>query len=122
MRFNSQDPQGHVRADAVSLSRHESYFRQYFQWLDDNNPSDLTARQVTIIARSPLSPVIQALTSVADDLSARHIAVQVVFSDVDPEIALRATWDVIAKSQRQASMASLSAGQVLLVFSRLMNR
>jgi len=96
MRFNSQDPQGHVRADAVSLSRHESYFRQYFQWLDDKKPSDLTARQVTIIARSPVSPVIQALASVADDLSARQIAVQVVFSDVDPEKALRASWDVIS--------------------------
>ncbi len=96
MRFNSQGPLGQVRADAVSLSRHESYFRLYFQWLDDNNPGDLTARQVTIIARSPVSPVIQTLASVTDDLSARQIAVQVVFSDVDPEKALRASWDVIS--------------------------
>ncbi len=95
MRFNSQDPQRHVPAYALSQSRHESYFKQYFQWLDEDQPTDLTARQVTIIARSPLSPVIQALQSVTDDLSARQISVQVVFSDVDPEKELRAAWRVI---------------------------
>lgn len=97
MRFNSQDPQGHVRADTLSQSRHESYFRQYFQWLDEEQPDNLTALQVTIIARSPLSPVIQTLSSVADELSARQISVQVVFSDVDPEKALRSAWNVIAE-------------------------
>lgn len=97
MRFNSQDPQGHVRTEALSQSRHESYFKQYFQWLDEHQPADLTARQVTIIARSPLSPVIQAITSVSDDLSAKQIAVQVVFSDIDPEKALRAAWNVMTQ-------------------------
>jgi hypothetical protein len=107
MRFNSQDPQGHVQAETLSQSRHESYFRHYFQWLDEEQPTDLTARQVTIIARSPLSPVIQTLSSVADELSTRQIAVQVVFSDVDPENALRDAWTVISDLSKNSEHGDL---------------
>jgi hypothetical protein len=107
MRFNSQDPQGHVQAETLSQSRHGPYFRQYFQWLDEEQPTDLTARQVTIIARSPLSPVIQTLSSVADELSTRQIAVQVVFSDVDPENALRDAWTVISDLSKNSEHGDL---------------
>ncbi len=107
MRFNSQDLQHHNNADTLSLNRHESYFIQYFQWLDDEQPADLTARQVTIIARSPSSPVIQALTSMADDLLTRKIAVQVVFADVDPEKELRDVWSVISELSKKSEHGHL---------------
>jgi len=107
MRFNSQNPQGHVKPDTLSQNRHDSYFKQYFQWLDEEQPTDLTARQVTIIARSPQSPVIQALTTVADDFSSRNIAVQVVFSDVDPENALRDAWAVISELSKDSEHGDL---------------
>lgn len=107
MRFNSQDPQGHVSADTLSQNRHESFFKQYFQWLDEEQPTDLTARQVTIIARSPQSPVVQILTTVADELATRNITVQVVLSDVDPENALRDAWTVISDLSKDAEHSDL---------------
>ncbi len=107
MRFNSQDLQHQNSADSLSQNRHESYFKQYFQWLDEEQPADLTARQVTIIARSPSSPVMQALTSAADDLSNRSISIQVVFSDVDPEKALRDAWSVLSELSKNSEHGDL---------------
>jgi hypothetical protein len=96
MRFNSPDPQGRIPAEILSQNRHESYFQTYFQWLDNAQPDDPSARRVTIIARSPASPVIQAMRAMSDELSARRVAVRAVFSDVDPERALLMAWEVIS--------------------------
>lgn len=97
MRLKSQASQARVPAEIHSQNRHETYFRTYFEWLDAEQPDDPSARQVTIIARSPASPVIQAMRAVADDLSARQTAVRTVFSDVDPERALHMAWEVISE-------------------------
>ena len=98
MRFRNTDhSQGQIPAEILSQNRHESYFRTYIQWLDDTAPEDTAARQVMIIARSPQSPVIQAMRAVADELTARQIAVQAVFSDVDPERALQLDWETMSE-------------------------
>lgn len=98
MRFKTDDRrQGQIPAELLSQNKHESYFRAYFEWLDESGPEDPAARQVMIIARSPASPVIQAMRVVSDDLAARQIAVQAVFSDVDPERALQMAWEVISE-------------------------
>ncbi|MHA1164819.1 MAG: hypothetical protein ACTSP0_04460, partial [Alphaproteobacteria bacterium] len=89
MRFDSHDQQDHVTPDLISQSRHETSFRQYFDWLDQQKDTDPAARQITIIERSPHSPVILAMCAMRESLNARQICVQVVFSDVDPEKALR---------------------------------
>ena len=96
MRFNNQDPRGHLSSDILSRNRHESYLNEYFQWLDAEQPADPVARQVTVIARSPASPVIMALEATAGELGARQIAVRAVFSDIEPERALHSAWRVIS--------------------------
>ena len=97
MRFNSRDPHGHLPTDSFFQSQHEPYFRKYFQWLDAECPASQEARQVTVIARSPLSPVILALQGLTEELRLRQIKTRVVFSDVDPERALRSAWKVISE-------------------------
>jgi hypothetical protein len=96
MRFNSASDQGRIPAEILSQNRHESYFQTYFQWLDSTQPDDPSARQVTIVARSPASPVIQAMRAVAAEFAARQVTVQSIFSDVDPEKALILAWEVIS--------------------------
>jgi len=97
MRFKDHDlPQGQIPAEILSQNRHESYFQTYVQWLDETAPADPSARQVMIIARSPQSPVVQAMRAMADELSERKVAVRAVFSDVDPERALQLAWETIS--------------------------
>ena len=107
MPFDSHDQHGHETPDLISQSRHETNFRQYLDWLDQQNDADPAARQVTIIARSPISPVIQAMCTMRDNLSSRQVCVQVVFSDVDPERALRSAWDVISDLSKDREHADL---------------
>lgn len=107
MRFDNHDPQGHVTPDLISQSRHETYFSQYLDWLEQQKDTDPAARQVTIIARSPLSPVIQAMCAMRENLSARQVCVQIVFSDVDPERALRSAWDVISDLSKEREHGDL---------------
>lgn len=96
MQLKGQASQARVSAELHSQNRHETYLRTYFEWLDTEQSEDPSARQVTIIARSPASPVIQAMRTLADDLAARRVTVRAVFSDVDPERALHTAWDVIS--------------------------
>lgn len=97
MRFKDHDQtQGQIPAEILSQNKHESYLREYFKWLDDTCPEDTSERQILIIARSPASPMIQAMRACADELAARDISIQAVFSDVDPERALQSAWSVIS--------------------------
>lgn len=107
MRFDSHDLQGHVTSDLISQSRHETYFSQYLDWLDQQKDADPAARQVTIIARTPLSPVVLAMCAMQENLSARQVCVQVVFSDVDPERALRSCWEVISDLSKEREHGEL---------------
>lgn len=98
MRFNTQkQPESFTsNEDVVARQRHESYLANYFQWLDTESPRDREARQVTVLSRSPLSPVITAMQALGEELRSRQITLRVVFSDVDPEPALRCAWKTIS--------------------------
>ncbi len=96
MRFDNHHHQDQATPDLISQSRHETNFHRYLDWLDQQKDADPAARQITIIARSPHSPVILAMCAMRESLRARQICVQVVFSDVDPEKALRYAWNVIS--------------------------
>lgn len=97
MRFKDYDPsQGQIPAEILSQNKHESYFRTYFQWLDETSPEDASERQVLIVARSPASPVILAMRALADEFCSRQVTIKLVFSDVDPERALQSAWSVIS--------------------------
>ena len=98
MRLKNDDPtQGQIPTELLSQNRHESYLRTYLKWLDKVSPDDPAARRIMVIARSPESPVICAIQAKATDLSARQVAVQAIFSDVDPERALRLAWETIGE-------------------------
>lgn len=98
MRFKDHDlTQGQIPAEILSQNRHESYLLTYMQWLDETAPQDPAARQVMIIARSPASPVIQAVRALSNELGERQIAVRAVFSDVDPERDLQRAWSTISE-------------------------
>ncbi len=99
------------------LFKHETYFRQYLDWLDQQKDTNPAARQVTIIALSPLSPVIQAMCAMREFLSARQVCVQVVFSDVDPERALGSAWEVISflsKEREHGELIRWASSQEIL--------
>lgn len=95
MLINSRDPKGQVRAESLFESRQNFYFQRYVEWLDEAGPNSQEARLVSIIARSPVSPVMLAMQATADDLRSRNVEVRVVFTDVDPEKALRSTWQAM---------------------------
>ena len=107
MRFENHDQQDHQTPDLISQSRHETNFRLYLDWLDQQKDADPEARRVTIISRSPFSPVIQAMCALRESLNARNVCVQVVFSDVDPEKALRCAWDVISDLSKDREHSDL---------------
>ncbi len=92
MLINSRDPKGQVQAESLLESRQNSYFQRYIEWLDEAGPTSREARLVSIIARSPMSTVMLAMQAAADDLRKQNVEVRVVFSDVDPEKALRSAW------------------------------
>lgn len=96
MQFKSNDQSNNLTQDIISQNSHEAYFAEYLKWIDDKAPLDPAERQVTIIARSPASPVIMALVAMSDELKSRDVAVRVVFSDIDPERSLHAAWNCVS--------------------------
>ncbi|GBE42611.1 MAG TPA: hypothetical protein ENH05_02085 [Rhizobiales bacterium] len=98
MRFNTRNqPESFTsNDDAEAQRRHESYLTDYFQWLDTRSPPAPEARQVTVTARSPLSPVLTAMQALGEELRSRQITLRVVFCDVDPERALHSIWKTIS--------------------------
>lgn len=107
MGLNRWDQHTRKIAGTRSENGHLSYFTEYFRWLDEHKPADPAERRITIIAKSPSSPVILTVDAMADELAARQVSVQVVFSDVDPERELHAAWKVIARLSKGRDHADL---------------
>ncbi len=97
MQVNKRDPRGLFPTDSVLENRYISYFQEYFQWLDKELPAGREARQLTVIARSPRSPVILTLQSLSQELHSRQIKPRVVLSDIEPVRALHCAWNVISE-------------------------
>ncbi len=97
MQVNKRNPNGQIATDSACENRFTSYFQEYFQWLDKECPDGRQARQLTVIARSPRSPVILTLQLLMQELRSRQIRVRVVFSNIEPEHALHSAWNVIAE-------------------------
>ncbi len=102
MRFETgKNSESFASNEAAEVQRrHESYITTYFQWLGSQSSPSREARQITVIARSPASPVITAMQAHGEELCSRQITLRVMFSDVDPEPALRSAWKIISALSR----------------------
>ncbi len=107
MQFNSRDPKDQVRAESPFLNSQNSYFQRYVAWLDETRPNSHAARVISIIARSPVSPVMLAMQAAAEDLRTRQVQVRTILSDVDPENALRSSWQAISMLAPKQEYADL---------------
>ena len=117
MRFNSRDLQGQVRADAQFQSNQSTYFQRYIEWLDKNQPVAPAVRSISIVARSPASPIMLAMQAAATDLQNQHVSVRVVLSDVDPEKALRSAWrsiSMLAPDQKHVDLVRWANSPAIL--------
>ena len=73
----------------TALARHSRIFEHYFEWLDEQPDPSQEDRTVSLIARSPSSPVALAAMESADELKARGVAVKAIVSQTEPAQALR---------------------------------
>ena len=67
----------------------------YFELLDSRNNGDLGDKTVTLIARSPSSPVARALYAFVSEASADDINVQIIFSHLEPTDILSNWFDLV---------------------------
>jgi hypothetical protein len=97
MRFRSNLWQERrLPAAELAQARHESYFQQYIEWLDQQDANDAQARHVTIIARSPASAAVRAMTASAEALAARGVTMQAVFAELEPDETLRQACETLS--------------------------
>lgn len=75
-------------AKASAQERHSAFIARYLESLAAQPGASAEARHISIIARSPNSPVIAALVSHRENLKQLGISVQAIFSEMKPETAL----------------------------------
>jgi hypothetical protein len=96
MRLFSHLRQRQYEAATLAVTRQDGMFECYLDWLaahPDHGPAE---RAVTILARSPMSPVIRALIGRVDSLKAGGISARALIARIDPEDALREAVDAVA--------------------------
>lgn len=68
-----------------SKARHNAFLREYTKRLSEAPSDDGAERHVTIVARSPKSPVMLAVAERADELSRHGVHLQIIFSELGGE-------------------------------------
>lgn len=89
MRLFSQLRQKQAETASHAVARQNGFYDRYFEWLDAHPGDDRAARMVTVIARSPLSPVVRALLGRVGELCARGVVAKLLVARLEPEEALR---------------------------------
>jgi len=89
MGLLSQVRQTEITTANTNLGHHNKIFERYLEWLDEQPDARHDDRNISIIARSPKSPVVRALIDCADELKARGVAVKAIISHAQPSQALR---------------------------------
>jgi len=69
-------------ASDQALARHEAFIAQFLERLDSGSDSGAGSRHVTLLARSPHSPVAGALLSQAEGLRARDMVLRLIFAQL----------------------------------------
>lgn len=79
-----------------ALARHDAFIGQFLERLSSRRKNEPAERYVSIIARSPASPVVSAIVARRDDLRERGASVQAIFADLGPDGLLAECADTLA--------------------------
>ncbi len=80
----------------LAQARYSEFFTHYFERVSAQPKRDMDVRQVSIIARSPESPVVGATLLQSGELKRHGISVRAIFADLGPDGALLEFGDAIA--------------------------
>jgi hypothetical protein len=69
----------------TAMMRHDAFIGEFLDRLSSKRKPDPTERYVSIIARSPASPVVSAVIARRDELTERRAGVQAIFADLGPD-------------------------------------
>lgn len=75
------------KANAVkqAIARHDAFIEKFVEQLSRRSGADSADRHVSIIARSPASPVVSAVLARAEDLKSCGVTIQVIFAEFGPD-------------------------------------
>ena len=80
----------------MALARHDAFITRYLGWLADRPGHETDGRVITILARSPESPVAAAVLARSDELHRSGATIQAIFADLGEDGALAAFCEAIA--------------------------
>ncbi|MGI9381955.1 MAG: hypothetical protein ACR2PO_02280 [Methyloligellaceae bacterium] len=85
MGLLSQFRQKQIDSTDAALRRHDRIFRQFLEQVDAATWLHRTDRCITILARSPASPVVHAFVRRTEDLKLRNIGARIILARLEPE-------------------------------------
>lgn len=88
MNLMSQLHNGKQKAAAKAQARHDAFIAQYLDRLAEQPLDEAATPRISLIARSPLSPVAAALLARSDDLKPHRPSVSAIFAELGPEGAI----------------------------------
>lgn len=89
MGLLTQFRQNQINANDAAIDRHDQLFRQYLEHVDAETWREDSGRRITILARSPASPVVKAFVGRQEDLKLRNIGARIIVARLEPESELR---------------------------------
>ena len=89
MGLHSRSPHLQIDSGQAAPARHAKIFDHYLAWLDEPSKPDHRHLTISIIARSPTSPVILAFVEYAEKLKAYDVAVRAIIAQTEPAEPLR---------------------------------
>ncbi len=88
MNLMSQLRNNKKTVETTAFERHDAFISLFLESLADKTGAGSRNRTISIIARSPESPVVKAIISRSDELKQHHASVQAIFADMSAEGAL----------------------------------
>lgn len=85
MGLLSQFRQNQIDSTNAAVGRHDRIFTQFLERIDTASWRLRTDRSMTILARSPASPVVQAFVRRREDLKLRNIVARIIVARLEPE-------------------------------------
>ena len=107
MSILSQFRQKQIDAAGSAMGRHDVILTHYLDCLESEPPSASPDRRITVLARSPASPVLRALFDRMDALEIRGILVEAIIAQLDPNEDLQTLIDLSSRLSRGSDLPDL---------------